>query len=127
MQTRYGFYVYNNIVTHNCLHSILPYTTVGRTEEEIQKIKDFSNPAKNPYSVDPRTQKQVEAYRKKEAGRRKWLADYRQWEKYRITIPDATPKTFATFQKHKQADDAKYREWKRLYREANRESDADID
>lgn len=111
----------------NCLHSVYPWTPTGRTPEEIQKIKDFSNPAKNPYSVDPRTQKQVEAYRKKEAGRRKWLADYRQWEKYRITIPDATPKTFATFQKHKQADDAKYREWKRLYREANRESDADID
>ena len=61
----------------------------------------------------------------KEAARRRWLMDYRQFEKYRLTIPNATPKTFATFQKHKQADDAKYREWKRLYREANRESDAD--
>ena len=127
LQTRYGFYVYNNIVTHNCLHSILPYTTVGRTEEEIQKIKDFSNPAKNPFSVDPRTEKQIKAYRAKEAARRRWLMDYRQFEKYRLTIPNSTPKTFATFQKHKQADDAKYREWKRLYREANRESDADID
>lgn len=120
MQTRYGFYVYNNIVTHNCLHSILPYTTVGRTEEEIQKIKDFSNPAKNPFSVDPRTEKQIKAYRAKEAARRRWLMDYRQFEKYRLTIPNSTPKTFATFQKHKQADDAKYREWERLYREANR-------
>ena len=107
----------------NCLHSVYPWTAAGRTPEEIQKIKDFSNPAKNPYSVDPRTQKQVEAYRAKEAARRRWLMDYRQFEKYRLTIPNATPKTFATFQKHKQADDAKYREWKRLYREANRESD----
>ena len=111
----------------NCLHSVYPWTAAGRTPEEIQKIKDFSNPAKNPYSVDPRTQKQVEAYRAKEAARRRWLMDYRQFEKYRLTIPNAAPKTFATFQKHKQADDAKYREWKRLYREANRESDADID
>ena len=107
-----------------CLHSILPYTTAGRSEEEIQKIKDFSNPAKNPFSVDPRTEKQIKAYRAKEAARRRWLMDYRQFEKYRLTIPNATPKTFATFQKHKQADDAKYREWKRLYREANRESTA---
>ena len=102
-----------------CLHSILPYTTAGRSEEEIQRIKDFSNPAKNPFSVDPRTEKQIKAYRAKEAARRRWLMDYRQFEKYRLTIPNSTPKTFATFQKHKQADDAKYREWQRLYREAN--------
>ena len=105
----------------NCLHSVYPWTPTGRTPEEIQKIKDFSNPAKNPYSVDPRTQKQVEAYRKKEAGRRKWLADYRQWEKYRITIPDATPKTFATFQRHKQADDKTYRKWLSEYRRVSKE------
>lgn len=122
LQTRYGFYVYNNIVTHNCLHSILPYTTAGRTEEEIQKIKDFSNPKKNPFTRDPRTEKQIKAYRAKEAARRRWLMDYRQFEKYRLTIPNSTPKTFATFQKHKQADDAKYKEWQRLYREANKEA-----
>lgn len=104
----------------NCLHVLVPWTTAGRTPEEIQKIKDFSNPRKNPFSVDPRSEKQIKAYRTKEAARRSWLMDYRQFEKYRLTIPDATPKTFATFQKHKQADDAKYREWKRLYREANR-------
>lgn len=104
----------------NCLHVLVPWTTAGRTPEEIQKIKDFSNPRKNPFSVDPRSEKQIKAYRDKEAARRRWLMDYRQFEKYRLTIPNATPKTFATFQKHKQADDAKYREWQRLYREANR-------
>ena len=104
----------------NCLHSIYPWTPAGRSEEEIQKIKDFSNPAKNPFSVDPRTEKQIKAYRAKEAARRRWLMDYRQFEKYRLTIPNATPKNFATFQKHKQADDEKYKNWQRLYREANR-------
>lgn len=102
-----------------CLHSILPYTTAGRTEEEIQKIKDFSNPRKNPFSRDPRTQKQIDAYRKKEAARRRWLENYRQWESYRMTVGDPIPKTFATWQKHKAADDEKYKEWKKLYREAN--------
>lgn len=106
-----------------CLHSVYPWTPMGRTPEEIQKIKNFSNPAKNPYSVDPRTQKQIDAYRNKEAARRRWLMDYRQFEKYRLTIPNATPKTFATFQKHKHADDEKYKTWQKLYREANRESD----
>ena len=103
-----------------CLHSILPYTTVGRSEEEIQKIKDFSNPKKNPFSVDPRTEKQIKAYRAKEAARRRWLESYRAWERYRMTVGDPIPKTFATWQKHKAADDEKYKEWERLYREANR-------
>lgn len=102
-----------------CLHSILPYTTVGRSEEEIQKIKDFSNPAKNPFSVDPRTEKQIKAYRAKEAARAKWLREYRAWESYRMTVGDPIPKTFATWQKHKAADDEKYKNWQKLYREAN--------
>ena len=109
----------------NCLHSLQVYTEVGRSEEEIQKIKDFSNPAKNPFSVDPRTEKQINAYRKKEAARAKLLREYRTWEKYRMTVGDPVPKTFATFQRHKAADDEKYKNWQKLYREANREAGTD--
>lgn len=104
----------------NCLHAIYPWTPAGRTEEEIQRIKDFSNPKKNPFSVDPRSEKQIAAYRKKEAARRHWLANYRQWESYRMTLGDKVPKTFQTFERHKAAGDATYQEWQRLYREANR-------
>ena len=106
----------------NCLHVLIPWTTAGRTLEEIQKIKDFSNPKKNPYSVDPRSEKQIKAYREKEAARRRWLARYRQWERYRMTLGDKVPKTYQTFEKHKLAGDDKYREWEKLYREANRET-----
>lgn len=119
LQTKYGFYTYNSIVTHNCLHVITPWTPAGRSEEEIQKIKDFSNPKKNPFTRDPRTQKQIEAYRKKEQARAKWLSEYRQWESYRMTVGNPIPKTFSTFQKHKAADDDKYKEWQRLYRQTN--------
>ena len=103
----------------NCLHVLLPWTPAGRTPEEIQKIKDLSNPKKNPYSVDPRSQKQIDAYRKKEEARRHWLARYRQWERYRMTLGDKVPKTYQTFEKHKLAGDDKYKEWERLYRETN--------
>lgn len=104
----------------NCLHVLVPWTTAGRTPEEIQKIKDFSNPRKNPFSVDPRSEKQIKAYRTKEAARRSWLANYRQWERYRETLGDKVPKTYQTFEKHKKADDEKYKNWQRLYREANK-------
>lgn len=102
----------------NCLHVLLPWTPAGRTPEEIQKIKDFSNPKKNPFTVDPRSQKQIEAYRKKERGRELWLRDYRQWEKYRMTLGDKVPKTFAMFQKHKMADDEKFQKWAEEYKNA---------
>lgn len=102
----------------NCLHVLLPWTPAGRTPEEIQKIKDFSTPKKNPFTVDPRSQKQIEAYRKKERGRELWLRDYRQWERYRMTLGDKVPKTFATFQKHKMADDEKFQKWAEEYRNA---------
>lgn len=106
----------------NCLHVLLPWTPAGRTPEEIQKIKDFSDPRKNPFTLDPRSQKQINAYRKKEAARRRWLARYRQWERYRMTLGDKVPKTYQTFERHKLANDDKYKEWERLYREANRET-----
>ena len=109
----------------NCLHVLLPWTPMGRTPEEIQKIKDFSNPAKNPYSVDPRTEKQIKAYRAKEDARRRWLATYKQWEDYRVTLGDKVPKTYQTFERHKKLNDEKYKTWQKLYREANRESDTD--
>lgn len=103
----------------NCRHSLQSYTEAGRSAEEVQQIKDFSNPAKNPYSRDPRTEKQIKAYRAKEAARRRWLESYRAWERYRMTVGDPIPKTFATWQKHKAADDNKWKTWQKLYREAN--------
>ena len=107
----------------NCLHVLMPWTSAGRSEEEIQQTKEFSSFQTNPPSVDPRTQKQIEAYRKKEKARADWLRNYRQWEKYRIELGDQVPKTFATFQKHKQAGDAKYENWKKEYTRLTRNYD----
>ena len=103
----------------SCLHSILSWTPAGRSEEELAEIKRFSNPKTNPLTRDPRTEKQIKAYRAKEAARAKWLREYRAWESYRMTVGDPIPKTFATWQKHKAADDEKYKNWQKMYREAN--------
>ena len=103
----------------NCLHSLSHWTPAGRSEEEIQKIKDFSNPRTNPFTWDPRTEKQIKAYRKKEQARTEWLNNYRQWERYRMTLGDKVPKTYQTFEKHKRANDDKFKAWEKLYREEN--------
>ena len=102
-----------------CQHSLAAWSPIGRSDKEIQDIKNFSSFEKNPPSIDPRTEKQIKAYRAKEKARAQWLREYRTWERYRMTVGDPIPKTFATFQKHKAADDEKWKTWQKLYREAN--------
>lgn len=107
---------------------------VDTTQKELKKLDDetglFGSITDEEISQnagktkDPRTEKQIKAYRKKEEGRAKWLADYRQWERYRMALGDKVPKTFETFQKHKIAGDDKYKNWKKLYRAENKEADA---
>lgn len=106
----------------NCLHQITPWTPMGRSPEEIRKIKDFSSLQKNPVTRDPRTQAQIKTYREKEATRAKFIRDYRQWENYRAALGDRVPKTFQTFLRHKRAGDEKYKGWLREYRHRNSDS-----
>ncbi|MCL1867285.1 MAG: phage minor capsid protein [Oscillospiraceae bacterium] len=107
----------------NCLHVLIKYTEAGRTEEEVEKTRKFSSFEENPRSVDPRSQAQIDAYRKKEQGRAKLLNDYEQFERYKMTLGgnNGMPKTFQTFQKHKYGDSEKYQEWQSAYRRINRE------
>ncbi len=100
----------------NCLHAFVKYTTTGKSEKEIQKDKDFSDPEKNPLSHDPRSKKQIEEYRKKVAARQKYLQDKKQFQRYQEALGDEVPKTFQTFLKHKLANDPKYKSWKKKYR-----------
>ena len=92
---------------------------MGRSEEEIRKIKEFSSFQKNPVTRDPRTEEQVEAYRRKERGRARWLRDYRQWEQYRKTLGDKVPKRFETFRRHRLENGQTYKLWKLDYRRQN--------
>ena len=108
-------------MTHNCLHSFVKYTTIGKSEKQIQKDKDFSNPALNPITRDPRTKKQVKAYREKEQNRQKLMSDKHQWRKYRAVLGDKAYRKFETFQKHKQANDDVYKRLQAEYRRQNRE------
>lgn len=101
----------------NCLHVLMPWTAAGRSNEEIEEIKRKSSFRTNPPSVDPRSKSQIDAYRKKEQARAKWLSDYRQWENYRMTLGDKVPKSFETFQKIKYNNADRWDSLKKLYRE----------
>lgn len=105
----------------NCLHSLVKYTTIGKTEKQIQKDKDFSSFEKNPITHDPRTKKQREAYQEKMRNRQRLLNDARQWKKYKAALGNKIP-DFETFIKHKRADDEKYKEWMKSFRDFSKEA-----
>lgn len=81
----------------NCLHSLVKYTTIGKSAERIQKDKDFSSIEKNPLNRDPRTKKQIAAYQEKQRNRQRLLSDMKQHKDYRSILGDDVPKDFAKF------------------------------
>lgn len=110
----------------SCLHSIMKYTTIGKTEEQIQKDKDFSSFEKNPVTHDPRTKKQIKAYRDKENNRRKLIDTTRQWKKYKAALGKEIP-SFETFKEHKDLNDYKYKEWESKFRSFRQQASEKLD
>ena len=100
----------------NCLHSLIRYTTMGKTEEQIKRDKDFSSFEKRPDNVDYRSKKQVQAYREKETARAQYRNDMKQFKKYKAALGNDMPKTFETFEKHKKAGDEVYKDWEEKFR-----------
>lgn len=92
----------------NCLHSLVKYTTIGKTEKQIQRDKDFSNPEKNPINRDPRTKKQVAAYQEKVRNRQRLIQDKKQHKEYRAVLGNEVPKDFAKFQEMKYNNPEKF-------------------
>ena len=119
-ETEHSFYAYNNIVTHNCLHSLTPYTEKGKTPQQVEKMRRFSNPETNPYDHDPRSKKQKQAYEEKERNRAIYRNNVKQFQKYTEAGVPGMPKTFQTFLKHKQLDDEQYRKWVSEFRKAKK-------
>ena len=105
----------------NCLHQLIPYTTAGKTDEEIQEDKDFSSFEKRPADVDYRTELERDQYRAKEKARAEYRNDRKQFEKYKAAGVDDMPVRFQTFEKNKRANTQKYQEWEKKYRNINKE------
>ena len=100
------------LVNHpNTLHTLCAWSKIGRTEEEIAEAKRFSSLTTNPLEFDPRTQKQITFYKRKLTARKKWLRSYKLFENCSRLGIEKFPKTFQTFEKHKKANDAKYKAW----------------
>ena len=101
----------------NCLHSLVKYTTIGKSADRIQKDKDFSSIEKNPLSRDPRTNKQIAAYREKEKNRQQLLRDMKQHKEYRSILGNDVPKDFAKFRELKYNNSEKWDKFHSLYQD----------
>jgi hypothetical protein len=53
--------------------------------------------------------------------RQRLLNDARQWKKYKAALGNKIP-DFETFIKHKRADDEKYKEWMKSFRDFSKEA-----
>lgn len=100
----------------SCQHSLVRWTEDYKTDEEIRQAREFSSFETNPKTNDPRTEAQIEAYRNKERQRAAYRRDVKQFERYTRASIEDFPKSMATFLKHKQADDDKYKAWLAEYR-----------
>lgn len=103
----------------NCLHALVKYTTIGKSEAQIQKDKDFSSFEKNPVSVDPRSKKQIAAYKEKIRNRQKLLNDFKQHERYRAVLGNDVPKSFEKFRELKYNEGEGWQNAQALYRKTN--------
>lgn len=103
----------------NCLHPLVKYTTMGKTDKQVQRDKDFSSPEKNPVDVDPRSKRQIREYREKAAARQKMLSDRKQHMEYREALGDMVPSSFENFRKMKYNGGVKWDEAQASYRKAD--------
>lgn len=104
----------------NCLCTLARWTEASKTPKQIEQARERSSFEKHPADVDPRSKKQIEAYREKERARARLREDYKQYERYSKTLPGLPSRE--TFLKHKRLDDDKYKAWEAAYRAARRKT-----
>lgn len=106
----------------NCLHTLMRYTTAGKTPEQVQRDKDFSSFEKRPANEDYRSKKQINAYRQKENARAEYRRNMKQFKEYQAALGKDFPKTFETFEKHKKLNDDVYKGWEKKFRELGKKA-----
>jgi len=95
----------------NCLCSIQKYTEAGKTEKQIEQMREASSFAKHPADVDPRTQKEIESYRRKERNRAELMGVYHEWERMREQGVAGVPTSFNRFWDEYKKDSPLYNRW----------------
>jgi hypothetical protein len=120
-----GFKTLDNsyLVIHpNCRHTIKPWNELTHTKAEIEAARRKSNPATNPFDIDPRSEKQIEEYKKRQKVMAEEAASVRMYRMMLQYIPVKELGSWANFHAHYMANDPWYKSMKKRYDDAVRKA-----
>ena len=106
----------------NCRHTLAKWVERAHSPVEIAAMQNKSNPAVNPYEVDPRTEKEVKRYKELERQKAQRAACIREYRMMMQYIPAKELGSWLTFAKHYIAKDAKYKKLKQKFKELSQNS-----
>lgn len=105
----------------NCRHVIKPWNEITHTPQQIERMRNKSNPLTNPFDVDPRTKKQVEEYAQRERVMAEEAASVRMYRKMLQFIPAKILGSWIYFHQHYVKKDAWYEKQKSIYESKSKE------
>jgi hypothetical protein len=101
----------------NCRHTLAKWVERAHTPVEIAAMRQKSDPLTNPFDEDPRTEKQIKAYKERERVMGIEAASVRQYRKLLQYIPANRLGSWVKFHKHYIMKDDYYKSLMTEYRE----------
>ena len=108
-----------NTIHPNCLHRISIFPAQAYTKDELA---EFSRRSMQPFE-DRRSDEERKRYAAEQAQKRKRNASYRMYQDVKARLPNDAPKTFAGWQRMRQANSQRYQDLMDDYRYVRRQSE----
>jgi hypothetical protein len=95
----------------NCKHVLMPY--IPELDDNSDKLQEYSNSSFDISEVD---KKAIDEYNKQQSEKAKLRSDRDQYQRYKLAMPDDTPKSFANFRQMKNANSDKFQKLQSQYK-----------
>ena len=97
----------------NCKHTLSIY--IPENDNKREETKELSN---RPFELTPAQEKELQKYNEIQKEKAKINADRKQFERYRLLLPDDCPKTFSAFRRMKLSNSDNWLKLQSDYRKA---------
>ncbi|AGK98176.1 phage minor capsid protein [Clostridium pasteurianum] len=104
----------------NCAHRLFPY--IESLADNFDKDIEFSN---RPFELSEKDKKVLETYNNQQKEKIKLRNDRDQWQRYKLAMPQDTPKNFASFRRNKNLNNNKYQNLLSSYRSLRQGGEGD--
>lgn len=89
----------------------MPY--IPSLADNLESDLAFSN---KPFDIDPRSKEQITAYNTVQEKKRQLNNDKKQWERYKLLMPEETPSSLSGFIRSKQSNSDNWQKLESQYR-----------